>query len=94
MPDSPPRPELLDFNHIDDPQVRRILRTMHQQTIETLHRQQLEIDAILEILLEKHLTSVSEFKRRLLLLQQDASRGERIERAFASPQTPPPAPMH
>lgn len=91
MSDPIPHADGLDLTHIDDPHVRRALRTLQQQMSETLARQQLEIDAIIEVLLEHHLTSLGEFKRQLLRLQQDASRGQRLHNALAATQTPPKA---
>jgi hypothetical protein len=92
---APPRTDTLDLTYIDDPNVRRVLRSVHQQLLATLNQQQVELDALLEVLLEKHVTSMGEFKRLLVRLQQDKTRTGRIHEAIASTaqapagQTPP-----
>jgi Arc/MetJ-type ribon-helix-helix transcriptional regulator len=84
----------LELSYVHEPDVRRALRAMQQQMTETLARQQTEIDAILEVLLEKHLTSLGEFKRKLVMLQQDAARSQRIHGAIASAGAPAPPTGH
>src|SRR5687767_14025729 len=75
--------EALDLSQIEDHHVRRALKTLHTQMTTTLHRQQLEIDALLEMMLEKHVGSIGEFKRHLVRLQQDQSRSQRLHAAMA-----------
>ena len=87
--------EALDLSQIDDHHVRRAIKTLHTQMTATLHRQQLEIDALLEMMLEKHVGSIGEFKRHLVRLQQDQTRGQRLHAAMgmaAQPPATPPAP--
>lgn len=55
------------------------MRQLMQQMQETIARQQTEIDALLELILEKHVGSLSEFKRNVVRLQQHGS--ERLGRA-------------
>ena len=73
-----------DVSNVHDPDVRRALTKLHQQVTETLQQQQMEIDAILELMFEKGGGSLSEFKRHLILLQQNRSRGQRIHDVIAS----------
>lgn len=88
------RPDGFDVSYIHDPDVRRALTKLHQQVTETLQHQQLEIDAILELMFEKGGGSLSEFKRHLILIQQNRSRGQRIHDVLASVtnSTPPASP--
>jgi hypothetical protein len=88
MPD-PIHGEPFDLSQIDDPAVRRALKTLHTQMTASLYRQQLEIDALLELMLEKHIGSIGEFKRQLVRLQQDRSRSQRIHTAIAAAQAQP-----
>ena len=90
MPE-PTQGDALDLSQIDDHHVRRALKTLHTQVTTTLHRQQLEIDALLEMMLEKHVGSIGEFKRHLVRLQQDHSRSQRLHAAMASPAHAPTA---
>lgn len=97
MPDTP-RHDSLDLSLVADPDVRRALKIFHQQMTETIARQQMEIDALVETLLEKHITSMGEFKRIVAKLQQDTSRANRLHGAInppgPTPGTPPHTPQH
>jgi hypothetical protein len=73
-----------DVSGIPDPDVRRVLRAMHTEFAETLARQQMEIQALLEMMIEKHVGSMGEFKRHLMKLQQGTSRSERIQTQIAA----------
>jgi hypothetical protein len=66
-------PLSVDVSAVDDPQARRVLRAIQQEYHTALTRQQVEIDAILEVLLEKHLTSVGELRRHVTKLQQQTT---------------------
>jgi hypothetical protein len=91
----PPAQELPDLTSVADPDVRRALRAMQAQISTILERQQREIDALLEMMMEHHMGSISEFKRHFVRLQQNVARGARIHDAiFAAPAAPRvPAPM-
>jgi hypothetical protein len=60
----------VDVTAVDDPQARRVLRAIQHEYQTALTRQQVEIDVIFEVLLEKHLTSVGELRRHMTKLQQ------------------------
>jgi hypothetical protein len=84
----------VDVSLIDDPHVRRAVRAVVQlsQGLELrVRQQQQEIEALLQMMVEKHLGSVGEFKRHLLKLQQGDARGERIHGQIAA-VTPAAAP--
>lgn len=85
----------VDLSTIPDPDVRRALRAIYQELRETIKQQQLEIDALLEMVIEKNHASIGEYKRHLVRLMQNASRGDRIHEAIAAAahvpaQAPPP----
>jgi len=81
----------LDLSRIDDPEVRRALRAINQQLSETMARHQMEIEALIEVLMEKHLTSIGEFKRHMLRLAQKDARGIRLHDQLMAPTTTPGA---
>lgn len=60
----------VDVSLIQDPDVRRALRQIQEEYANQLAHQRAEIDAILEVLLEKHLTSVGELRRHVAKSQQ------------------------
>ena len=71
----------VDVSTITDPDIRRAFRMMvqqNQQLTARMHQQQQEIESLLQMMLEKHVGSVSEFKRHMLKLQAGDARGERI----------------
>lgn len=84
-------PAPVDLSSVSDPDVRRALRLM-QQTYETrLVQQQTEIEALLEMLIEKHVGSIGEFKRHLMRIQQKDARGARLHEQITAMQQPPVA---
>lgn len=97
MADPGPRQELQEIADIRDPDVRRALRAMYRELSGTIQRHQLEIEAMLQIILEKHVAHMSEYKLHLARLQQGQSqRGERIHEQLSSvgrtPASPAPEP--
>jgi hypothetical protein len=79
---------------IADPAARRAMRALQQEVVSTLSKQQTEIDALLEMMMEKHVGSLGEFKRHLVRLQQNHSRGDRIHdilNSASAAMTPHPA---
>ena len=80
MPHSGSLPNV-DVSTISDPDVRRAFRMVvqqNQQLTARMHQQQQEIEALLQMMLEKHVGSLGEFKRLMLRLQAGDARGERI----------------
>jgi hypothetical protein len=77
-----------DLTMIDDPGVRRALRAMHQQMTQMLEQQQMEIQALLEMMLEKHVGSIGEFRRQIQKLQSGAGRAARIHEQMAAAMQP------
>jgi hypothetical protein len=97
----------VDVSTITDPDIRRAFRTVvqqNQQLTARMHQQQQEIEALLQMMLEKHVGSVGEFKRHMLKLQTGDARGERLHgmitghapngaAAAAAPAQPPRRPQ-
>jgi hypothetical protein len=81
----------VDIGTIADPDARRALRAMQQEYTAALSRQQAEIDAILEVLLEKHVTSVGELRRHVTRLQQQQAHGSRAGRLHEALWGPTPS---
>ena len=81
----------IDVSTITDTPTRRAVRgvlQLNQQLTETVHRQQLEIEALLHMMCEKHVGSVGEFKRHMLKLQGNDARSERIHGQIAGMSAP------
>lgn len=75
-----PRPDPPGLSSVPDPDVRRALRAMYHDLHQTIEKHQLEIQALLEMMLEKHVGSIGEYKRHLTRLQQGGvPRSERIQ---------------
>ena len=71
----------VDVSTISDPDVRRVIRqvvVLNQQLSAQIKQQQNEIEALLQMMIEKHVGSLGEFKRHMLKLQQGGARSERI----------------
>ena len=85
------RLEAIDLSSIEDPHVRRALRAIHQQMTEALNRHQQEIEALVEVLLDKHLTSIGEFKRQLTRIQLKDPKHSRLHEQLNSPHPAPAA---
>lgn len=92
MSEQLPNSDGLDLTYVADSDVRRALRSMHQNLMAAIAKQQLEIDAMLEMIMEKHMGTLGEFKRHLVRLQQNGARGDRIHTAVESASHVPPAP--
>src|SRR5215204_3584167 len=75
----------LDLTRIDDPETRRAIRAVHQQLTETISRQQMEIEALVEVLMEKHMTSIGEFRRHMMRVSQKDARGTRLHDQLMAP---------
>ena len=75
----------LDLSRVDDPETRRALRAVHQQMTETISRQQMEIEALVEVLIEKHMTSIGEFRRHMMRVSQKDARGARLHDQLMAP---------
>ena len=79
----------LDLSTISDPDVRRALRAIHGEMCDTLKQQQMELDALLEMIIEKNHGSLGEFKRHMVRLMQNSSRGDRIHEVIAAAAAAP-----
>ena len=92
----------VDVSVVQDPDARRVLRAIQQEYSTALTHQRAEIDAILDVLLEKHITSVGELRRHVTRQQQNPQPGggragrlhEALWGAQAAPATHPHASGH
>jgi hypothetical protein len=93
MSESAPRKDPPEITSVHDPDVRRALRAMYNELHTTIEHHQIEIQALLELMLEKHVGSIGEYKRHLTRLQQGGvGRSERIHGQMTG--TANPAPPH
>ena len=78
--------ELRELSEIRDPDVRRALRAIHRDLAEAVERHQVEIEAVVQIMLEKRVMSMSEYKLHLSRLQngQTSLREERVRDELSS----------
>ena len=83
----------LDLSRVDDPETRRAIRAVHQQMTETISRQQMEIEALVEVLIEKHMTSIGEFRRHMMRVSQKDARGSRLHDQLMAPHAPSAHPV-
>ena len=78
------------MSSIPDPDMRRAIRAVYQDLHATIEKQHVEIQALLEVILEKHVTSIGEYKRHLARLQQGGvARSERIQSQIEGAVAPP-----
>ena len=76
----------VDVSTITDPDIRRVVRQvvqLNQQLSAQIRQQQNEIEALLQMMIEKHVGSIVEFKRHILKLQQGGARTDRIHEQIA-----------
>ena len=91
MPDPSVRKDPPEIAAVHDPDVRRALRAMYNELHATIEHHQVEIQALLEMMLEKHVGSIGEYKRHLTRLQQGGvGRSERIHGQISAPGHPAP----
>jgi hypothetical protein len=84
-------PQVVDVSAIPDPDVRRALRAVvqvNQHLSAQIQQQQQEIEALLQMLIEKHVGSLGEFKRHMIKLQNNDARSERLHGAVAGTAAP------
>ena len=84
----------VDVSTIPDPDIRRAFRAvvqLNEHLTTQVRQQQQEIEALLQMMVEKHVGSVGEFKRHMLRLQTADARSERIHGQIAGGVGAPPA---
>ena len=85
MSDSGTMPQV-DVSTITDPDIRRAIRAVvqvNQHLSAQVHQQQQEIESLLQMMVEKHIGSVGEFKRHMLKMQSADPRSERLHGQIA-----------
>jgi hypothetical protein len=106
MPDSAGTLPQIDVSTISDPDIRRAIRSvvqLNQHLTAQVHQHQQEIESLLQMMVEKHIGSIGEFKRHMLKMQSADPRSERLHGQIAghaapsaaaaaahSPAAPPP----
>jgi len=76
----------VDVSTISDPDVRRVIRqvvVLNQTLSAQIKQQQNEIESLLQMMIEKHVGSLGEFKRHMLKLQQGGAKTERLHEQIA-----------
>ena len=92
MSEAAPRKDPPEITAVHDPDVRRALRAMYNELHATIEHHPMEIQALLEMMMEKNVGSIGEYKRHLMRLQQGGvGRSERIHGQIsgAAGQQPP-----
>lgn len=85
----------VDFTTVSDPDTRRALRglvQLSQQLSDRIAQQQQEIEALLQMMLEKHIGSMSEFRHHMARAQSGEARSERLHGQVSSMAARPAAP--
>jgi hypothetical protein len=80
----------VDVSSITDPDIRRAVRAvvqLNQHLSAQVHQHQQEIEALLQMMVEKHIGSVGEFKRHMLKMQSADPRSERLHGQIAGGHT-------
>jgi hypothetical protein len=87
MAEPTPRRDLPEIHDVTDPDARRAIRAVYQHLQATIDRQQLEIEALLEFIVEKRVGSLTEYKLLLGRLQQPGNaRHEKIHELMTHPE--------
>lgn len=69
----------VDVTRIESAETRRTLRAMTQQLHEIIGQQQTEIEALLQMITDKHIGSMGEFKRYVQrIAEHNSQRAERV----------------
>ena len=93
MPQNPDTFLNIDLTRIENAEVRRAVRSLMQQMQQVIDRQQTQIDALLEMVLDKHVGSMGEYKHYLQRSAQHADQRMRSQVAPPAPRATPPAPV-
>jgi hypothetical protein len=86
MPDSAGTLPQVDVSTISDPDIRRAIRSvvqLNQHLTAQVHQHQQEIESLLQMMVEKHIGSIGEFKRHMLKMQSADPRSERLHGQIA-----------
>src|SRR5438046_2324908 len=90
------RQEPPDVARLQDPDVRRAVRLVYNEAMNAVAKHQVVMEALLEALLEKHVTSIGEFKRLIAKVEQKAPGAAHVLEQVMShaPQVPHPPPTN
>jgi hypothetical protein len=81
-----------EIAEIQDADVRRAIRAIYRDLHEAVQRQQVLAEVLLEVLLDKNLTSMGELKRHVARTQQGGERIHRIHEQLTSLTQQPRSP--
>ena len=73
----------VDLSRIESPEIRRSIRQLIQQLQEIISQQQIQIEALVEMTVDKHVWSQSEYRRYVQKIAQTAT--GRTERPHIPP---------
>ena len=76
----------VDLTRIENPEIRRAIRHLIQQLQEIISQQQVQIEALVEMTVDKHVWSQSEYRRYVQKISQSAT--GRPERPHTVPVPP------
>jgi uncharacterized coiled-coil protein SlyX len=84
----------VDVSRIESAETRRAIRMLLQQLEDVIAHQQTQIEALVELITEKHVASLSEFRRAVQqITDRSNQRSERIHSQISAVlHTPPPVP--
>lgn len=63
----------VDLTRIENPEIRRAIRHLIQQLQEIISQQQVQIEALVEMTVDKHVWSQSEYRRYVQKITQSAT---------------------
>jgi hypothetical protein len=76
----------VDLSRIENPEIRRTLRQLIQQLQEIISQQQIQIEALVEMTVDKHVWSQSEYRHYVQRIAQSATgRSDRVQTAMMPP---------
>jgi len=75
MPPINPATLNVDLTRIENAEVRRAIRQLIQQLQEVITQQQVQIEALVEMTVDKHIWSLSEYRRYVQKLSQNLITG-------------------
>jgi len=84
MPPTTIRPLNVDLTRIENAEVRRAVLQLIQQLQEIISQQQLQLDALLELMLDKNISSIGEYRRHLQrIVERGSDRSGRLHGQIA-----------
>lgn len=79
----------IDLSHVEPAETRRALRQLVQMLTARIEEQQTQIEALVELLVDRHVMSVGELKSALRRMQSRDDKAARVHSVLQSAQQPP-----